>query len=352
MADVIELARPEPAAPWQSALFKYLLDRRHHPENATTPDMLSLVAAREALEALGADARRALLASPGELFSRAGVTWEWLSGWAPDGMTAAAWSAVIPEMGHMALLRNLRNFDTAGVPDEVAQVAAARIADPVNVANGRQFPFRYLSAYRAAPSLRWAYPLEQALEASVSNIPHLPGRTLILVDTSGSMQDSFSKDGKVLRWDAAATFGVALGRRCDSADVVSFSSSYWGEDRASRQFPVQPGESLLRSLDRFKADGYFLDGGTDTAGAVRRHFSGHDRVVVITDEQAAAGDVFGVVPATTPTYTWNLAGYGVGHAKSGVPHRHVFAGLTDAAFHQIPLLEAGSSARWPWEQGA
>ncbi|MEJ3751036.1 hypothetical protein WEI85_48475 [Actinomycetes bacterium KLBMP 9797] len=44
---------------------------------------------------------------------------------------------------------------------------------------------RFLSAYRAAPSLRWGYPLEQALGHSLNNIPSLPGRTLVLVDTSG-----------------------------------------------------------------------------------------------------------------------------------------------------------------------
>src|SRR5690606_7218412 len=117
----------------------------------------------------------------------AGMTWEALAGWLQGPMDARAWEAVIPAMGYMALLRNLRNFDEAGVGDAVAQTVAARLADAEQVRRSRQFPFRFLAAYRAARSLRWAYPLERALGHSLANVPALPGRTLILVDRSGSM---------------------------------------------------------------------------------------------------------------------------------------------------------------------
>jgi hypothetical protein len=48
-----------------------------------------------------------------------------------------------------------------------------------------------------------------------------------------------------------------------------------------------------------------------------------------------------------PLYTWNLVGYQHGHNPGG-PNRHTFAGLTDAAFRVVPLLEAGKNAVWPW----
>ena len=77
-------------------------------------------------------------------------------------------------MGYMALLRNLRNFDQAGVSDAVAAQVAARLADPAQVARSRQLPMRFLSAYRARPSLRWAYPLEQALGLASATFPRCP----------------------------------------------------------------------------------------------------------------------------------------------------------------------------------
>jgi len=58
------------------------------------------------------------------------------------------------------------------------------------------------------------------------------------------------------------------------------------------------------------------------------------------------------VPSHVPVYTWNLAGYRMGHGPSGTGQRHTFGGLSDAAFQLIPLLEAGRSADWPWLQEA
>ncbi len=43
----------------------------------------------------------------------------------------------LPVLGAMGLVRDLRNFDGAGVSDEVAAQVAARISDPVEVARSR-----------------------------------------------------------------------------------------------------------------------------------------------------------------------------------------------------------------------
>ncbi len=347
--DVLDLVHPGHTAPWQADLYQHALDRRHGRDNPI-PESLRMLSARQELMKIPVGERRSLLGSPA--FSAAGMTWEALAGWLQGPMDADAWQAMIPSMGYMALLRNLRNFDEAGVSDAVAKTVADRLADREQVAKSRQLPMRFLSAYRAAPSLRWAWALEQAVTLSLDNVPTLEGRTLILVDTSSSMEAGFSKDGTLMRWDAAAVFGIALGSRCRQADVVSFSSAqrYYNDAPGARTlvFPLQSAESLLRSVDRWKSGGYFLGGGTDTVGALSRHFAGHDRVVILTDEQASRGDVGRAIPPNVPLYTWNLAGYQHGHSASGSRNRHTFGGLTDAAFRMIPLLEAGHNADWPF----
>ncbi|MFF4596102.1 TROVE domain-containing protein [Amycolatopsis sp. NPDC001319] len=341
-ADVLGLTHPGPRTGRQDALFEHVLDVRFHADREI-PAALGTLGAHRELTAWPVERRRELVesATAAETLRRAGMTWESLAGWLQGPLTAAAWESMIPSMGYMALLRNLRNFDQAGVSDEVARAVATRLADPEQVARSRQLPMRFLSAYRAAPSLRWAWALEQAITHSLAHVPVLPGRTLILVDTSWSMTSRFSKDGTLKRWDAAAVFGLALGQRCEKADVVSFSDD-------TREFPLRPQESLLKSVDRWTADGYFLGHGTDTQLAVGKHERGHDRVVILTDEQAAQGDVGMSVPAATPLYTWNLAGYRRGHSSSGGRNRHTFGGLTDQAFRMIPLLEAGRDAGWPF----
>ncbi|MFI9725402.1 TROVE domain-containing protein [Streptomyces sp. NPDC052092] len=342
--DILNLvhAAPDPDKPWQGELFRYALDRRHHPDTAEPPASNRVLTAHRELMALPVEERRAVVTAPGgaERLAAAGLTWEAVAGWLQGPMDKAAWEAVIPSMGPMALVRNLRNFDEAGVCDEVAARVAARIADPAEVARSRQFPFRYLAAYRHAPSLRWSYALERALGHSLANVPALPGRTLVLVDRSGSMFYARMSDrSELTRADAAAVFGTAVALRAAKADLVEFGST-------SAPVRFRRGESVLRILDRFGNLG-----GTDTTEAVRRHYKGHDRVLIVTDEQYAPsrhGDPTEQVPAEVPVYTWNLAGHRAGHGPSGTAGRHTFGGLSDAAFRTVPLLEAGRSADWPW----
>ncbi|MFF0176068.1 TROVE domain-containing protein [Micromonospora profundi] len=101
-------------------------------------------------------------------------------------MDAAAWSAVIPIVGYGALLKNLRNFDDSGVPDDVDRVAA-RLADPARVAKSRLFPFNFYGAHKVVGSLRWGAALEKVLQASLGNVPAQPRRTLVVIDQSPSM---------------------------------------------------------------------------------------------------------------------------------------------------------------------
>jgi len=342
-ADVIELTHPTASAPWQDDLFRLLLDERHHRDAIlTNGDRLETLMFRRWLDTTKKEVRREILCNnssgAAEVLKNAGATWEWLSGWLPGGMDAEAWEWIIPSMGYMALLRNLRNFDQAGVSDAVAQTIAAKLSDPEEVARSRQFPFRFLAAYQAASgSLRWSYALEKALQASLSNVPALPGRTLILVDRSGSMfWDKMSKRSDLTRADGAAVFGCALALRAEDAELVQFGTA---------SYPVQyrKGDAILPLIRKFRDLGE-----TNTAHAVREHYAGHDRVIIVTDEQAHDGNVSTYVPVDVPLYTWNLAGYQAAHGESGMTNRHTFGGLSDVAFRMIPLLESHKRQGWPF----
>lgn len=334
-ADVLDLTHPSPTALWQGDLFACALARRHK-RDERCHESLTMLAANAALREAAVN-DPAVMLDPMAL-KAAGMTWEdALSLVGPKVDKGKLWAALIPSMGFMALLRNLRNFDEAGVPDAVAQDVMARLQDAEQVAKSRQFPFRFLSAHRAVSSLRWGHPLEIALNHSLRNLPELTGRTLVLVDRSGSMFGPLSGKTGLDRADAAAVFGSAIAlRNMGRTDLVQFGTN-------SQSVPVSTGDSLLRVVNERFAN----LGGTNTATAVRAHYAGHDRVVIVTDEQAHDGDPGSIVPRTVPVYTWNLAGYRYGHGP-GSTNRHTFGGLTDAAFRLIPLLERGKDAPWPW----
>lgn len=336
--DVIERVHPspDPDKAWQGELFRYALDRRHGRDNEV-PEALQMVRLNGALRrsVAGNDVEPLLVP---EMLAKAGMTWEDVLSLAGSRVDKAKlWEAIIGSMGYMALLRNLRNFDEAGVSDAVAAIVGAKLADPAEVARSRQFPFRFLSAYRNVKSLRWSWPLEQGLGHSLANVPALKGRTLILVDQSPSMFPGayYSTPNKsdVALADLAKTFGSALALRCDDATLVQYGS-------LSERVPFGKGESVLPLLAKFR----MLDG-TDTFGAAARWYGRHDRVVIVTDEQTTPGR--DPIPVDVPVYVWNLSGYKYGQLP-GARNRHTFGGLTDHAFKLIPLLEAGHNGAWPW----
>ncbi|WP_437075409.1 TROVE domain-containing protein [Streptomyces sp. enrichment culture] len=384
--DVLNLvhASPDPAKPWQGELFRYALDRRHHPETAEPPAADATLTAHRELAALPAGERRALLLSPQgpQRLARAGMTWEALAGWLQGPMDAAAWEAIIPSMGLMALTRNLRNFDEAGVSDAVAEQVAARLADPQEVRRSRQFPYRFLSAYRMVPSGRWTHALERALAASTANVPALPGRTLVLVDTSGSMLGQVSAKSMIRHVDVGALFGVALAARGCEVDLWGFA------DRAFRH-PLERGGPVLPQTEAFCARVGEVGYGTETVAALREAYDGHDRVVIVSDMQAFAYPGHGAVhrrvtaappalvwgprgwqrkagtpaqpvvqaeplsvsdaiPADVPLFGIDTTGYAPASLDTGAPHRYEIGGFSDQLFTMVDLLSRGLDAGWPW----
>lgn len=360
--DVVALVRPNPGVD-KSGLYRYAIERRHPAWTDTASGELeapALIQRRRELEAVPVDQRRAMArqhhanGNLANVLHAAGATWEWMSGWLADGkgMDAEAWTWALPQMGYMALIRNLRNVDEAGVPDTVVAPYIAKIADADEVARSRQLPYRFLSAYLTAPSDRWKHALGVALEHCLVNVPTLPGRSLILVDTSASMTDPMSAKSKANMVENAALFGIALGKR-NAADIVGFAS---GEFAFS---PVRGGNTLA-DVARFRQSVGLVGHGTDIHGAVSRVFKPgyHDRVFLFSDMQGSgayrrSGLAHGVgqlVPRNVPVYGFVLNGEASGVLPSGGDSRFELGGLSDATFRQVANLEAGGTGRWPWEQ--
>ncbi|MBD3004733.1 TROVE domain-containing protein [Streptomyces sp. 5-10] len=370
LADIIDITHPSPANDSQSDLFKLILDRRR---NRMTSSLANLPMIREATawhQAARSNPKDKRLLDPA-IIKKAGLTWEdMMSALGSHVPKAKVWEAVIPNMGVRALLDNLRNFDEANVSDKAASRVSAAISDPDRIRNAKVFPFRFLAALRATQNLRWAYPLEKGLNASLELVPSLSGSTLILVDRSPSMfpdmPGSTPNDSDISLADQAAVFGAALAIKASNPTLVEFGGDT-GVDRytraltgkGSRAIRVQRGASALKVVEMF---GEPIPG-TDIPRAVKENFAGHDRVVIITDEQSRPGyltsnmrpyggsretKIDDLIPGNTPVYLWNMAGYKGSILEASAPNRHAFGGLSDASFRMISLLESRRSVTWPW----
>lgn len=350
LADILDLTHPSPKAPWQGELFRYAIDIRHGRE-ALVPPMLPMLQHRDALMALPQAERKAFLRLPDaqERLSAAGITWEALAGWVGGALDASFWESVIPSMGYMALLRNLRNFDKAEISREAARKVADRLADPEQVAKSRQFPFRFLSAYRQVESDRWSTALADALDASVGALPKFPGKTLVLLDTSGSMQNRISEKSTVSHLNIGTLFAVALAKAGNNVDFHGYANGVFRHE-------IPKGSSILRQVEAVDRKVGSVGHGTETVSALRATYSGHDRVILVTDMQAfidrgyLAGHAGAseAVPANVPFFGINPSGYKASGIDTSKPNRYEIGGFSDQVFRMVGLLSEGKGENWPF----
>jgi len=169
------------------------------------------------------------------------------------------------KLGYLALLRNLRNMVQAKVDlDLIREAIAARKGAE------RVLPFRYIAAARACPQLEPA--LDAALSESIAEMPVLWGKTIVLVDVSGSMKMPLSAKSDLTRMDAAATLASVLhGNR----RVFTFS------DRLV-EVPPRYGMAGVDAIEKSQPNrGTYLG-----LAVTNLNREACDRLIVITDEQS------------------------------------------------------------------
>jgi len=235
LRDALFLSHAKPDTPEREALFKAIVDRK-----LTPPDTWEV-----ALSA-GADKRETF-----ERLLREG------------------------NLGYLALLRNLRNMAEAGVD-------ASLMRDAIMARKGarRVLPFRFVAAARACPQMEPA--LDQALVANIAEMPALPGRTVALVDVSGSMSVQLSAKSDMSRMDAAATLASVIN--AENLRVFSFSQ---------RLVEVPPRRGMAGVDAILRSQPHGSTALAKAVDAVNREVP-HDRLIVITDEQATGGySIFG-----------------------------------------------------------
>lgn len=239
------------------------------------------------------------------------------------------WERLLAErrLGALALLRNLRNLQEAGVREELVLSGLAAMKTE------RVLPFRFLAAARKAP--QWEEALETAMFRSLDGrAGTLAGHTVVLVDISGSMEASLSSRSEMKRTDAAYGLAILLRELAEKVTIYTFS------DKTVR-VAARRGMALRDALDRSQTHGATYLGAAVTQA--ERECSGYNRLVVITDEQA-----HDVVPSPSGRgYLINVAsarnGVGYGQSVNGVADgwTHI-DGFSEAVVEYIAELETST----------
>lgn len=196
------------------------------------------------------------------------------------------WERLMSEkkLGGMALLRNLRNMSAAKVDKKLIQNSLAT----VNM--GWVLPFRFISAAKAAPE--YEEFIDAAMLKNLDQQPKISGRTIIVIDVSGSMYgQTVSKRSDMDRALAASALG-AIGREMfEDVAVYATAGSDHTRIHQTQLVPSRRGMALVDAIfglcRPLGGGGIFL---TPVCNWLREREENVERMIVITDEQDCAID--------------------------------------------------------------
>lgn len=272
------------------------------------------------------------------------VTWE--TELSAHGNNTETWEKLIDrgKVGYMALLRNLSNIIKSN-PANIEKVYN-RLQNAESIKRSKQLPFRYLSAYKTIQPIasKKAFDaLENAVDTAVSNLPYLPGKTIIAVDVSGSMDSPISAKSNIRCCEIAMMLGVIANRICEDSEFYTFNCNI-------RKYPISTRsgiiETTLNNCDCCRGTDMSLIFTTMIEKNIKA-----DRVIILSDNMCNMGTSFwnhSTVQSLADNYRrksnndlWvhaiDLQGYGTQQFHGA--RTNIIAGWSEKVFDFILLAE-------------
>lgn len=233
------------------------------------------------------------LMSTGDIqVSNSETTWEQMRSAGKD------WMYILENcnISHMALIRNLRNIFSE--IDNVA-IADAVIAElKRGVLHGKQFPFRYYSAYKAIRDSNVHHKdilldaLEDCVDISIANMPQLSGKTICLTDNSGSAWGTIPTEYGSVTIAEIDNLSSILTAKCSDEGYVGVFG-----DRLEI-IPISKNDKVLRKLSEINKIGKGI--GMNTEGGIWTFFhkatknkDKFNNIFIYSDMQAGHGELYG-----------------------------------------------------------
>lgn len=264
-------------------------------------------------------------------------TWENMLSAAGNDIEAKkkVWYNLLSEnrLGYMALLRNVRNIISLK-DDRLSKMCLDALVNADAIHKSLVLPFRFSTAYEQLSSLdsNAMRAINRASEISCDNVPKLDRKTLIALDTSGSM---FGRPSQI------ASFFAAVLLKTNDCDLMTFNNN------SSYKY-VNTDDSLMTIQSQLR----FSGGGTNFPSVFQCADKKYDRVIILSDMQSWMGPYspkgayleykqkFGI--ESCKVYSIDLAGYGT----LMLPEKDVYclAGFSEKIFDLMALMEQGMDA--------
>ena len=241
LRDVMFLCRPKPENQYEQTLFKKIADR-----TLATPE-----------------------------------TWEVLLSTGKD--KKESWTKLITEgkIGGLAMLRNIANMRRANVDKKVINEGLEKLKSSMLM------PLDFLKANKMNPE--FSRQIEDAMISSYANLPKLKGKTLFIVDVSGSMQARMSAKSDFSRYDTACAMAMLAANQCEDYEIVCTAGSDYTHTGAHEHIPYpQKGFGIFEQIHATNKN--IGGGGIFTRQCLewcKDKFKGQkfDRIIVFSDSQ-------------------------------------------------------------------
>jgi 60 kDa SS-A/Ro ribonucleoprotein len=269
LADIVRMVHPKPADAARRAFYGWLIGKPY--------DVAALPAEIAAFETWKRNPRGVALPP---------VPFEWLTAFS---LRNVQWGELAGRMGWQALRINLNTLARNGAfgVKGVTEAVATRLADPEALAKARVLPYQLMVALNSVGEgvpLKVQAALEDALEASLRNVPAIRGNVVVCPDVSGSMSSPVTgvRKGattKVRCIDIAALVASAMLRTNAQARVLPF------EQRVVR-LNLDPRARLAVNAAKLAAVG---GGGTNVSAPLAQLVSENatvDLVVIVSDNES------------------------------------------------------------------
>lgn len=252
------------------------------------------------------------------------------------------WIRLIREkkLGYFALLRNLRNI-IEQAPEIIGEAIDA-LTNEAAIKKSLVLPFRYLSAYEEVQKLsdgkivrEVLMALNRAVDISVSNVPKFDGETLVVLDVSGSMQETGNKSPHII----GSLFSAVL-IKSNNCDFMAFADN-------ARYFNINPADSTITIANSIR----FASGGTNFRSIFTTANKKYDRIIILSDMQGWMGyytptreyNEYKVRTGCSPlVYSFDLKGYGT--MQFPEPNVLALAGFSEKVFDIMKFMEQDKHA--------
>lgn len=221
------------------------------------------------------------------------TTWENLRA------NGATWREIIEniDLPHMAAIRNLRGIFTEIDDYETCIQVMEQIKS--GVPDGKQFPFRYLSAHNAVDKSSCNQKtaildgLEDCMDIACENLPRLKGKNAFLSDNSGSAWGTCTSEYGSMKVAEIGNLSSVIGAmNSDEGFVFPFGDELF-------RHPISKRQSILNQSTQITKHARNNIGGSTECGIwlffdeAIRNKEHWDNIFIYSDQQAGHGVLYG-----------------------------------------------------------